>query len=219
MAAPEIIVRPYQESDKESVRRICCDTAFMGEGVENFFEDREVFADFAISYYTDYEPESLFVAQEGASVVGYIAGCRSSLRYRQILESRILPKAILRSLTRGVFLKPKSWIFFLNCFKSLMRKEFQRPLFSQEYPAHLHINVMPLARRLGMGIRLMDKLLGYFKAQNVPAVQLTSISKIGQAFFSKLGFRVLYSRRVTYFENLLKEPVYLICFGKKLNSL
>ncbi len=219
MVTPSIIVRPYQGSDRESIRKICCDTAFMGEEVEAFFEDREVFVDFAISYYTDYEPESLFVAVEREAVIGYIAGCLNSLKYQQIFQSRILPKTILKGIARGLLLKPKARVFLLNCFKSLMKQEFKRPLFREEYPAHLHINVAPSARRLGAGEMLMNKLLEYFKAKDIPAVQLSSISKSGQSFFFKMGFTELYSRRITYFAYLVKEPVYLMCFGRKLNYL
>lgn len=211
-----MIIRLYEEKDRLSVRRICCDTAFMGEDVANFLEDREVFADFAISYYTDYEPQSLFVAQSEDSVIGYIAGCRDTKRYEQIFKSRILPNTILRCLARGLILKPKSRKFIYNTFKSFLKGEFKRPEISKEYPAHLHINIDGEKRRLGTGLMLMNRLLEYFKEQKVYGVHLTSVSKIGQEFFFKYGFKKLYSIRVSYFDYLVKEPVELICFGKKL---
>jgi GNAT superfamily N-acetyltransferase len=216
MNSQDIIIRPYDARDRQEVRRICCDTAFMGDMLENFFDDREIFADFAISYYTDYEPQSLFVAENSGGIVGYIAGCCDTLRYKRILEGRILPKTILKILSRGLIVKLKTRVFLLNCLKSLMRGEFNRPVFLNEYPAHLHINITDNVRRLGVGFRLMDKLLEYFRENKITGVQLSSISKIGQSFFSKLNFAVLYSRRMTYFDYLVKEPVYLACFGKKL---
>ncbi len=216
MEAKSIIIRPFEPKDKESVRKICCDTAFMGDSVTNFFDDCEIFADFAISYYTDYEPQSLFVASDRERIVGYICGCCDTQRYGQIFKSRILPKAILRSLARGIFLKTKTINFISNFFKSLLRGEFRRPSVFKEYPAHLHINIAYESRGLGAGLMLMNKFLGYLKEKNIPAVHLSSISKVGQEFFSKLGFEVIYSEKVTYFNHLVREPLYLICFGKRL---
>ena len=216
METNEITIRPFEARDKNSVRSICCDTAFMGENVTNFFEDREIFADFAISYYTDYEPESLFVVQSKEKVSGYIAGCCDTKRYAKIFESRILPKAILKCLTKGVLLKPKARNFILNTLKSFLKGEFNRPQVSEGYPAHLHINVDRRARGTGIGFMLMNFFLRRLKEKNIPAVHLCSISKTGQAFFSKFGFDILYSKKVSYFDYLLKEEQRLICFGKKL---
>jgi hypothetical protein len=49
------IIRPYRFTDKSLIRKICSDTADLGGPVENFFYDREVFADLVIDYYTDFE--------------------------------------------------------------------------------------------------------------------------------------------------------------------
>lgn len=216
MQVTDIVIRQYIPSDRDQVRKICSDTAFMGEAVTKFFDDPEVFADFAISYYTDYEPESLFVAQHSAGVVGYIAGCCDTNKYKRIFNSRILPRAILRSLSRNVIFNGKAANFLLRFFKSLVKGEFNRPDIAKGYPAHLHINLVREARGFGAGSMLMNKFLGYLKEKNIPAVHLSSIAKGGQEFFSKTGFDVLYSKRVTYFDHLVKEPLYLVCFGKRL---
>ncbi len=216
MNGAKIIIRPYEEKDREIVRKICCDTAFMGEDVTVFFDDREVFADFAISYYTDYEPQSSFVAEIENRVIGYICGCCDTRRYYQIFNSRILPKTIIRSLARGIFLRRKTINFISNTINSLMKGEFKRPYMTEDYPAHLHINVESPSRHLGAGRMLMNKFLEYLNEKKVSAVHLVSISKVGQPFFSKLGFDVLYSQKITYFDYLIKEPLDLKCFGKKL---
>ncbi|MDP3143475.1 MAG: GNAT family acetyltransferase, partial [Candidatus Omnitrophota bacterium] len=65
-------IRHFKPADRDAVRKICCDTAFMGEPAENFFDDRKIFADVAISYYTDYEPESLFIAENEQEIIGYL---------------------------------------------------------------------------------------------------------------------------------------------------
>ena len=39
------------------------DTGFLGEPIDPVYEDRELFADFLTTYYTDWEPESSFVVE------------------------------------------------------------------------------------------------------------------------------------------------------------
>ena len=52
------LIRAYRRSDREPIRRLCCDTGFLGEPIDPVYEDRELFADFLTTYYTDHEPES-----------------------------------------------------------------------------------------------------------------------------------------------------------------
>ena len=56
---------PTQPADREAIRRICFETGYMGESIEWIWRDRESFADLITRYYTDREPESIFVATRG----------------------------------------------------------------------------------------------------------------------------------------------------------
>jgi hypothetical protein len=59
---PELLIRPYQPKDRESVFRIAADTAFFGAPIEAYMEDRNVFLDAFYAYYIDLEPEHAWVA-------------------------------------------------------------------------------------------------------------------------------------------------------------
>jgi hypothetical protein len=50
-------------SDREAVRKLCCETGFLGEPIDPVYQDRELFADFLTTYYTDHEPESCFLLE------------------------------------------------------------------------------------------------------------------------------------------------------------
>ena len=73
------IVRPYEPRDRAAVRQIAWDTADNGEPV-SFFSDREVFADILTRYYTDFEPQSLWVVDHAGQAVGYLSGCLDDRR-------------------------------------------------------------------------------------------------------------------------------------------
>ena len=55
-----IRLRQYRESDQAEVRRICCETGFLGEPIETIYQDRECFADLFTNAYLEYEPEGRY---------------------------------------------------------------------------------------------------------------------------------------------------------------
>ena len=66
------LLRRYRTDDRAQVREVCCRTAFRNLGVQAIFdqkEDQEMFADYWSRYYTDYEPESVWVAEQEGRVV------------------------------------------------------------------------------------------------------------------------------------------------------
>ena len=42
----DIVIRKYKREDRQAVRDIAWETAFMGKPADVFFSDREIFADF-----------------------------------------------------------------------------------------------------------------------------------------------------------------------------
>src|SRR6266705_3189842 len=74
------LIRGYRRSDREAVRKLCCDTGFLGEPIDPVYEDRELFADFLTTYYTDHEAESCFLLEVDGQISGYLLGSRKPLR-------------------------------------------------------------------------------------------------------------------------------------------
>ncbi len=209
------IIRSFTAVDRSALRKICADTAFMGEPVERFLASRELFADWATFFYTEYEPESIFLAEHNGKVIGYIMGCRDERRYYAIFWQKVIPRLLRRSL-------PFLWagygerVFLYNLLKSFLRGEFKRPDFSKSYPAHLHINIDNNFRGMGIGSLLMNRFLEYLSACHIHAVRLATMSKKAYHFFEASGFIRLYLKRVTYFDYLLNGPLDMRIYGKRL---
>src|ERR671937_239612 len=72
----------YQTSDRAAVRKLCCATGFLGDPIDPVFQDRELFADFLTTYYTDHEPESSFVLEVDGEIRGYLLGSRKPLQHQ-----------------------------------------------------------------------------------------------------------------------------------------
>src|SRR5438270_185152 len=108
-----VVVRPYRDTDAAEVRRICCDTAWHGQPIDPVFSDRDFLADAVVGAYSRVEPESMFVAESGGKVVGYITGCRDTRRFARLFLRRVFPELAAKFFTRGLW-RPRPLRFFLR---------------------------------------------------------------------------------------------------------
>src|SRR6478752_10460390 len=92
-------IRGYKASDRVAVRKLCCATGFLGSPIDPVFQDRELFADFLTTYYTDHEPESSFVLEVDGEIRGYLLGSRNPLQH-QIYSFQQNIVLFLRALLR-----------------------------------------------------------------------------------------------------------------------
>lgn len=212
----EIIIRGYRKEDREFVRNIAWNTAFLGEPADIFFTSKEIFTDFLTLYFTDYEPESCFVAECREEVIGYLIGAKSTVVLNKVFQLKILVKLLIRIITRGILFKKKNVIFFFHCLISYLRREFKMPDFAKEYPATLHINLDKDWRSLHAGSRLISTYLDYLAKEKITGVYLATVSDAAPAFFEKQGFILLYKGSRSYFRYLLHRDIPIYIHGKKI---
>ncbi len=215
----EVVIRPYREDDRFEVRQIAWETAFLGESGASFFSDEEVLADFLTLYFTDYEPESCFVAEYLGKVVGYLVGTVDERRLKRVFIYKILAPLMLKMFLKGGFFKKNNFIFILRCIVSFLIGEFEIPDFSDEYPAVLHINLRKKFRGAGVGSRLMSRFFDYLLEKNIKGVHLSTMSKEAGAFFKKNGFEMLHVGTRTYLWHVQKREVFVYWLGKKITLL
>ena len=150
---PTFVIRKYNSRDRSAVRRICCETALMGEPSAIFFDDDEIFADALTAYFTDYEPESCFVAEYGNKVIGYLLGAKDVRRMDKIFADKIAMPLLIKALRRGALIRKKNVKFLSRVLLSLVKGEFKGPAFSKDYPATLHINISPDCQKAVRAVR------------------------------------------------------------------
>jgi len=195
-----LIIRGYLSSDRGSVRKIASDTAFLGGPSDIFFDDRELLADILTLYYTEYERESIFIAEVDGKVAGYLIGCIDIKRYKRIWITKILPLLIVKSIVKTplIFTK-KNMAFLYYCVMAFFKKELFIPDISDDYPAILHINIAKEYRDRGMGTKLIEEYTKYLKNKRVKGIHLTTISSDAVRFFEKNGFKVIHKKKLSCF--------------------
>ncbi len=184
-------IRLFRSADRTTVRRLALETADRGRPAPSAFWDRKLLADLLTRYYTDVEPESLWVAERDGAVVGYLTGCLDSRRRQRWMRRWIVPCAVAKAVLRGAPLCPEAWRLLRAGWRTARLRETGRAVPLARYPAHLHLNLSSDHRRGGLGRDLIAHFLDEARAAGVPGVHLRARADNvpAQRFFRMLGFR------------------------------
>jgi len=211
---PNVLIRRYEARDRDAIRRLCCETGFLGKAIDPVFEDRELFADYLTSYYTDIEPESCFVLEQDGEVKGYLLGSRRPLRQQVhsfFLNISLFVRAFGRyhrynSATREFI----SWI---------LRNSWREVPAAPRRTAHFHFNVLPEAQSIAGTKVMLDSYFDYLRQAGETAVfgqMVTFESRRGAKVLERYGFRVIEKKEITKYRDKYPEPVYLTTVIKQL---
>ncbi|MCL5071266.1 MAG: GNAT family N-acetyltransferase [Actinobacteria bacterium] len=170
------------------------------------------------SYFTDYEPESCFVAEADNLVAGYLIGTKNSTNFRKVFLIKILPGLIFKFIFKGIIFSKKNILYFFNLFRSLIKGEFRSPEINKEYPALLHINIDEKYRKMKIGTALIKNYLDYLKSIEVCGVHLNAKSVHAAVFFEKMGFTRIWEIKRTYFVYLLNKPFIYYYYAKNITT-
>lgn len=179
-------VRPLRPDDWEGVVAVAYATAFFGTPASRFFADKQLFADLWVAPYFGGTGCCGFVAEESERVVGYVLGSCDTARYRRWLWRRA-PLLIGRALTGGYRALGGSLPYLGRALRHPAKS-----VSTQDFPAHLHINLLTEARGHGLGRSLLEHHLACLAALGVPGVQLSTTleNPAALALYESLGFAV-----------------------------
>ena len=210
------IIRSYRRSDREAVRKLCCDAGFLGEPIDPVYEDRQLFADFLTTYYTEWEPESSFVIESDGEIRGYLLGCRKPLR-NQLYSFWQNVSLFLKALSRYFRYHERSRRFIRW---ALVHGWREVPAAPRRVP-HFHVNLLPDARKMSTTRALMSAYLSYLYRcgeKRVYGQIVTFESRRGEKMFERYGFKVLNRAEITKYKAFYPESVYLSTVIKTLET-
>lgn len=212
-----ITIRHFQPADRAAVYQIASETAFFGDPVEAFMDDRRLFCDAFVGYYTTYKTEYCWVADKQSEVVGYLLGSTQTViqsdHWLQYMVSRVIVPAITRQYQIGKRTVNYGW----NMIKGYFSSE-EPPVDLAEYPAHLHINIMKDSRGFGIGGQLLEAYFNQLCDRGIYGVYLhtTSQNEAACRLYEKLGFQILSSRRSSFWSEWFGHSIDNRSYGLKL---
>jgi GNAT superfamily N-acetyltransferase len=196
MNSGEILIRECCIGDLDGVSEVCCRCGYGGEDIaeSGAFDDRRLFAMLFSHYYVRYESHTSFVAVPASNpgkVLGYVLGCPDTARYERLFFRRMIPRIATRVFFFTWWRYPRTVAELLRWAHGVPWREANPA--GDDYPAHLHIDLLPEFQRKGIGGRLLDTLESRFRALRVPGIHLVTSSTHQKAlpFYAKHRYRIL----------------------------
>lgn len=214
----DFIVRFYEPRDRPAVRRICADTGFLGKPINPVFEDRELFADYLTSYYTDIEPESTVIVEIGGEVKGYVMAStqpRLHAVYEALNNVRLAARGLYNYVAKPYNEATRKYIKWI-----LTRGGSETPK-APENCGHFHFNVLPEARKVRHTRSMVDLLFSELAARGETGIYAQMVAyekRRGNRMFERYGFKKLDEVEVTKYRDVVDEKIYLYTIYKDLSA-
>ncbi len=216
----EFKIRTFRPGDEKAIEMITYRTGFKGEDLTNrgFFDDQRLFYLIFIAYYPRYEPQHCFVVESSyvQRVVGFICGTPDTQVQEVEYSRNMYWRILLRTVTYTTWRYPKT---FLNLIRMSQIRPCIQPETFQEilnnYPAHLHINLLPELHRKGIGTSLIRHFENHLKEISITGVHLqtTNYNQKAVPFYGKHGYTLLADAPMNH---LFLKDLRLLIFGKRL---
>jgi len=212
-------IRHYQPSDQPAVLDISAGTAFFGDPVEAFLDDRRLYNDAFARYYTEYETSLVWVADSPDGLVGFLFGCVDTSSQVNQWRKYIISKVLVRAIEGKYRLGRRTSNFAFGMLAGMVRGE-ETKIDLKEYPAHLQIDVQMGYRGEGVGRRLIEAYLDQLRQNHVCGVHLqtTNHNEAACHLYEKIGFMLLDERHNRFWTSMLSIEVKNRSYGLKLRQ-
>jgi ribosomal protein S18 acetylase RimI-like enzyme len=179
------VIRGFRDGDQADIYDVCVRTAAAGADARGRHVSDELMGDIWAGPYLELEPDLAFVVvvptpTGGERVAGYILGTADTRRFVERYRAEWLPRFAAKYTedadTRAGFRPQRMLVPDVD-----------------EYPAHLHIDLLPELQRQGWGRRLMRRFLDSAAERGAAGAHLSfdPANTAAAAFYERLGFRPL----------------------------
>jgi GNAT superfamily N-acetyltransferase len=183
-------IRAYRPSDLDAVYDICVRTADAGGDARGQYSSDRLMGDIFAAPYVTLEPEHAHVLDDGSGhAVGYVVGTADTARFVRRYRDEWLPA------TADRYRPPNDPPVTREDSMLVLHYRPERMMVPglADYPAHLHIDLLPEWQGRGFGRGLIGAFVDGLRAAGVARVHLgMSPANTGaRVFYDRLGFRVL----------------------------
>jgi ribosomal protein S18 acetylase RimI-like enzyme len=183
-------IRPFRPGDEPALVDICLKTADAGADATGILDDDDLWAEIFVLPYVARHPEFAFVVEtDDGRVVGYTVGAPDSAAFEEWFATEWWPRHAVR------WPRPHGGQTAADSRQDgILRYAYSRAggaqPFGDEYPAHLHIDLLPETQGQGVGRRLIETLEAALREAGVTGLHLVaSADNTGAiAFYPRVGF-------------------------------
>ena len=190
----KIAIRHAVLTDIPYLYEVCLKTGNEGNDASALFSDPYLIGHYYVAPYLLYQKGFCFIAEYKNRPQGYIVAVPDTVSFRQWMEEYWLPplrNQYPQPFPYSISEKEKKILDLIHLSKYPV--DLNSLPWISEFPAHLHIDLLPIIQRKGIGSKLMDNIFNELRKQNIPGIYLNvDLSNPGAiSFYQKLGFSVI----------------------------
>ncbi len=189
-------ISPYHPGDLVALYRICLLTGDHGVDASQLYKDPDLLGHYYVAPYAVSEPDLCFLLSHNGMRCGYILGTRDTQAFHQWCEMNWFPHLRARySLPDPDDHSPDAHMI------RLIHRKRQNEI-DIVHPAHLHIDLLPIAQGQGLGHQMMQTFLNRLRELDIKGVRL-GVSKSNPRairFYERAGFKIIkeYTAGIAY---------------------
>jgi GNAT superfamily N-acetyltransferase len=177
-------IRHYHPGDMAMLYKICLLTGDSGNDATGLVSD-EILGHYYAAPYPVYQPEFSFTLLESGVPCGYLVGTSDSSGFGEFFNQEWRPPLLDRYPLPGSNVQ--------NMEASMIRQLHEgyiAPDCSDLYPAHLHINLLPISQGRGLGQKMMDLFTDALRSASVSGLHLgvSVLNPRAINFYNAYGF-------------------------------
>ncbi|HOT33260.1 MAG TPA: GNAT family N-acetyltransferase [Rhodoglobus sp.] len=175
-------IRLYRPADRADVYNVCVRTAAAGGDATGIYSSDDLMPDVFAGPYLAFQPDLAFVVDVGDRVAGYVIAAADTRAFVERVRQEWVPTFASK------YPEPSP----TDAPIVAMGVDPERMLVPEvdEYPAHLHIDLLPELQGQGCGRALIDTLRTELARRGIPGLHLTMdpANLPARAFYDRLGF-------------------------------
>ena len=185
-----VVLRPYRAEDLDALYRVCLATGDAGKDATALHNDPKAVGAVYAAPYGVLEPDHAFVAEDERGVSGYIVGTYDSTEFAEREERDWWPalRAHYATVPAGQLTAADR-----ERIGAMLAPSSNPAHIVADYPAHIHMNLLPYLRGQRVGSGLLTLWLDQARADGVRGVHLgaNAGNAGGIAFWTASGFKPL----------------------------
>ncbi len=163
--------RLFEPEDLDALYEISLATGLAGGDAAHLYEDKKLIGHIYSAPYALLDPELAMVAVDDQGVGGFVVGTHNTRAWEDRLEREWWPELRAHytepAATQGIIPTPDQ-----RRISMIFHPERTPTQIVEDYPAHLHMNILPRLQNRGVGSKLLDDWLNMARSRGAEAVHV-----------------------------------------------
>jgi ribosomal protein S18 acetylase RimI-like enzyme len=163
-------LRLFEPRDLAALYAISLATGHAGGDASHLYADGQLVGHIYAAPYASLQPDFAFVVEDGDGVGGFVVGTLDTALWESRLEQIWWPD--LRRRYACPCGAPELWTIDEKRHAMIHHPEHAPVDVVRDYPAHIHLNLLPRLQRRGVGVRLLAMWLESARARDANAIHI-----------------------------------------------